>query len=59
MAKGKLRCVGSSIYLKNKFGTGYRVNAISTNNQLFIDQIHTHWPEMKLAEADAASLQFE
>eukprot|EP01114_Cavostelium_apophysatum_P014827 TRINITY_DN3937_c0_g1_i2.p1 TRINITY_DN3937_c0_g1~~TRINITY_DN3937_c0_g1_i2.p1 ORF type:complete len:862 (+),score=239.32 TRINITY_DN3937_c0_g1_i2:158-2743(+) len=26
MAAGKLRCVGTSLHLKNKFGLGYRVN---------------------------------
>lgn len=26
MAKGKLRCIGHSLHLKNKFGDGFRVN---------------------------------
>eukprot|EP01102_Stenamoeba_stenopodia_P007614 TRINITY_DN2137_c0_g1_i1.p1 TRINITY_DN2137_c0_g1~~TRINITY_DN2137_c0_g1_i1.p1 ORF type:complete len:837 (+),score=142.68 TRINITY_DN2137_c0_g1_i1:235-2745(+) len=26
MAKGRLRCIGNSLYLKNKFGDGFRVN---------------------------------
>jgi len=26
MAKGKLRCLGNSLYLKNRYGNGYRLN---------------------------------
>ena len=25
MSKGRLKCVGSSLYLKNKFGVGYHL----------------------------------
>ncbi len=28
MAEGKLKCVGSSVYLKNKFGLGYNLSIV-------------------------------
>nr|QNH67864.1 ATP-binding cassette transporter subfamily A member 5 [Brachionus rotundiformis] len=31
ISKGKLKCVGSSLYLKNRFGLGYHLNLIGTN----------------------------
>ncbi|RHY26011.1 hypothetical protein DYB32_007943 [Aphanomyces invadans] len=31
MAEGKLRCCGSSLYLKNKFGAGYTLTLAKTN----------------------------
>lgn len=34
MAKGKVSCCGSSIFLKNKFGVGYNLTIVkSSNNQ--------------------------
>lgn len=32
MAKGKMTCLGSSIFLKNKFGTGYNLNIVKTTS---------------------------
>ena len=32
MAKGQLRCIGTSLYLKSKFGAGYIVS-VSLNKQ--------------------------
>nr|QUF59433.1 ATP-binding cassette transporter Abca5 [Brachionus angularis] len=32
ISKGKLKCVGSSLFLKNKFGLGYHLNCIGTQN---------------------------
>jgi len=29
LVKGKLKCVGSSLFLKNKFGVGYHLNCLS------------------------------
>ena len=36
MARGRLRCIGSSIHLKHRFGSGYQV-------QLQTGRV-THWP---------------
>lgn len=32
MAKGKVSCCGSSIFLKNKFGVGYNLTIVKTSN---------------------------
>ncbi len=32
MADGKLRCCGSSLFLKNKFGVGYRLSIVKKSN---------------------------
>lgn len=32
MAKGKMTCLGSSIFLKSKFGVGYNLTVVKTNN---------------------------
>jgi len=29
MSKGRLRCIGNSLHLKNKFGEGYRINIVA------------------------------
>ncbi|KAJ3451984.1 abc transporter a family member 1-related [Anaeramoeba flamelloides] len=34
IAAGKLRCVGSSLHLKNKFGTGYRISIIAKEGKI-------------------------
>lgn len=39
MSQGELKCLGSSVYLKNKFGVGYNM-IISKNNQQKSDKIH-------------------
>ena len=42
MCKGKLTCLGSPLFLKNRFGVGYNLNIIKTNNtknHLFEDYI--------------------
>jgi len=32
MSKGKLNCLGSSLFLKNRFGVGYHLNLIKKNH---------------------------
>ena len=32
MAEGQLRCVGSSLFLKSKFGVGYQLTIIKNSN---------------------------
>jgi ABC-type multidrug transport system ATPase subunit len=34
MAHGKLRCIGTSLHLKNKFGLGYRLNLVARDDRL-------------------------
>ena len=33
MDKGKLVCLGSSLFLKNRFGAGYKLNLVKTKRQ--------------------------
>jgi ATP-binding cassette subfamily A (ABC1) protein 3 len=33
MARGKISCVGSSIFLKNKFGVGYNMTIVKSNTE--------------------------
>ena len=33
MAKGKLTCLGSSIFLKNKFGLGYNLTVVKKDTK--------------------------
>jgi len=33
MSKGKMTCLGSSIFLKNKFGTGYNLSILKSDSQ--------------------------
>ena len=38
MAKGRLRCLGTSIHLKSKFGAGYRISvAVDGDSQAIKD----------------------
>jgi ATP-binding cassette subfamily A (ABC1) protein 1 len=33
MSQGKLRCLGSSVYLKNKFGAGYNLTIVKKQQE--------------------------
>lgn len=59
MAKGSLKCIGNGIYLKNKFGSGYRVSTISSKSDKLISEMTSRWPSVRLAENEAGSMQFE
>ena len=34
MTKGKMTCLGSSMFLKNRFGVGYVMTIVKSNNAL-------------------------
>ena len=34
MAKGQLMCLGSSLFLKNRFGAGYKLTMVKRENEL-------------------------
>ena len=36
MSEGKIKCIGSSLFLKNKFGIGYNLKSEKNNNCNFI-----------------------
>lgn len=53
MNKGKMTCLGSSIFLKNKFGLGYNLTVVKTRtdetNEQLIEYMQEHLgPEVKL-----------
>lgn len=58
MAFGELKCVGSTLFLKNKYGAGYRVNVISSDHDKLISLLTTKWKDIVLEENEAGSLQF-
>jgi len=54
VASGRLQCVGSPIHLKTKFGSGFRVDISSMNNQNnqnIIDIVRSNVPEAQLQES--------
>ena len=43
MAKGKMTCLGTSMFLKDKFGVGYNLTVQKSNNKIntgLIDYLH-------------------
>ena len=48
MAGGKLAALGSSVYLKNKYGAGYTISFVKKNTEVpikpIIDLIQKHVP---------------
>jgi ATP-binding cassette, subfamily A (ABC1), member 5 len=63
LVKGKLKCVGSSMFLKNKFGIGYHLNLLSKKN---FDQqpeylnkiVQRHVPDSKLERFHKKEVSF-
>lgn len=41
MAEGKVICLGSSLFLKNRFGVGYNLTMVKTNKEPNL-KIHNH-----------------
>jgi len=35
MVSGKLKCIGNSLYLKNKYGDGYRINLMAQSGKVY------------------------
>ena len=60
VADGKLQCVGTPLYLKNKFGDGYKVNLVCNpgNEQKIIDLINFIAPSNKLIDESGGSMVF-
>ena len=43
MTKGKMTCLGTSIFLKNKFGVGYNLTVVKTSyekNDILMSYLH-------------------
>ena len=37
MADGRLQCVGSSLFLKNKYGVGYQLSIVKVNVPILLE----------------------
>jgi ATP-binding cassette subfamily A (ABC1) protein 3 len=54
MSEGRLVCSGSSVFLKNKFGLGYSLTAVKTDEEVageeIIEHVRRFIPEAKTAD---------
>ncbi|EDV20637.1 uncharacterized protein TRIADDRAFT_60879 [Trichoplax adhaerens] len=61
VSKGKLRCAGSSLFLKNRFGIGYHLGMVG-NQDSNIDKIsrvvHDHIPKATLQRSHAGEISY-
>jgi len=60
MVSGKLRCIGGSLHLKTKFGTGYRIRIITTQEKVKETKVFVkeNLPHGKLEDEAAGSLTY-
>jgi len=58
MAEGKLKCIGTSLELKNQYGEGYRLSLIAVNGmeEALITEIARRMPSSKLVSSDGGSI---
>lgn len=66
LSHGKLRCLGDSLFLKNKFGVGYYLTLVKEQNadspqhtQMIENFVKGFIPEAKLARKIAAEMSFQ
>ncbi|XP_013398468.1 ATP-binding cassette sub-family A member 5-like [Lingula anatina] len=61
LSKGQLKCCGSSMYLKNKFGIGYRLNMVIDQNcdqDKVTELVLHHVPSSKLTRSHGMVLTY-
>ncbi|KAF9433181.1 ATP-binding cassette sub- A member 1 [Entomortierella beljakovae] len=60
MAHGRLRAIGNSIHLKNKFGAGYRISLVTdpSNTEFVKTQIDSKVPDCILKDDSAGALLY-
>jgi len=60
MVSGKLKCIGTALHLKNKFGSGYRIRIVTPVSSVDKTKefVLSHLPHGKLEDAAAGSLTF-
>ena len=61
MAQGKLRCVGDSLHLKNRFGTGYRLTVAVQNVEHVAAiqyEVKKLMPEVEIQDVSGTSIYF-
>ncbi|KAF9170369.1 ATP-binding cassette sub- A member 1 [Mortierella sp. AD010] len=61
MAHGRLRAIGNSIHLKNKFGAGYRISLVTdpSNTEFVKSQIESRVPDCILKDDSAGALLYQ
>jgi ABC-type multidrug transport system ATPase subunit len=55
---GQLKCMGTSLYLKNQFGAGYRVSIVTSDPAAAKNMIQSVLPSLQLLDESANSLVF-
>jgi ATP-binding cassette subfamily A (ABC1) protein 3 len=61
MAHGQLKCLGSSLFLKNGFGGGYKLVMVKkhkTKNKLIQPYLEQHFGEVELLSEIASEITF-
>ncbi|CAH1274359.1 ABCA5 [Branchiostoma lanceolatum] len=61
ISKGKLRCAGSSLFLKNRYGVGYHlglVTSLNCDSTQVTAKIEEHVPEAELIRSHAMELSY-
>ena len=50
MAEGRLKCIGTSLELKNQYGEGYRLSmiAVTGTEEKLLSELRTRLPGMSL-----------
>ncbi|TMW56586.1 hypothetical protein Poli38472_006596 [Pythium oligandrum] len=69
LAEGELRCVGSSLFLKNRYGVGYRLSLVlgqrtqhssqTRSDGVFMDLVQRHVPQARVATDIGTELTFQ
>jgi ABC-type multidrug transport system ATPase subunit len=58
MVDGQLRCIGTSLKLKNEFGDGYHISLTTTNGEEVKALVSALLPEAHLLDESGSSLVF-
>ena len=58
IVEGKLKCIGTSLYLKNQFGAGYRISIVTSSPSATKAIIQSALPSLQLLDESANSLVF-
>ena len=62
MAKGQMMCLGTSLFLKNRFGAGYKLTMVKASKQpnlLIANYLKTHLGEVELLSEVSSEIVFQ
>ena len=62
MAKGQMMCLGTSLFLKNRFGAGYKLTMVKASKQpnlLIGSYLKTHLGEVELLSEVSSEIVFQ